>query len=128
MVIYTGHRGQEQKMQFILTGFKQDGEFRVFGFEGVAADRARTSFTVRADLVLSRRYGIRLQELPLICRGVLEQRAESETEHALTFTEEAMRTHMSNGAAARALLAQNRKAPRRPRSENVGAAWRTAQV
>jgi hypothetical protein len=115
-------------MQFLLTGFTQDGEFRVFAFDRITAERVRTRFTVRADLVLSRRYGIRLQELPLICRGVLERCVESETEHALTFTEEAMRTHMSNGVAARALLAQNRKAPRRPRSENVGAAWRTAQV
>src|SRR5579863_9440201 len=102
-----GHSCQEQKMQFFLTGFTQDGEFRVFGFEGVTADRIRIRFTVKADLVLSRRYGIRLQELPLICRGVLEQLPESEKEHALTFTEEAMRTHVSNSAAARALLAQN---------------------
>jgi hypothetical protein len=115
-------------MQFLLTGFTQDGEFRVFAFEGIAADRVRIRFTVRADLVLSRRYGIRLQELPLICRGILERRDEGQKEHALIFTEEAMRTHVSNGAMARALAAQNRKPPRRPRSENVGAAWRTAQV
>ena len=29
-------------MQFILTGFTQDHEFRVFAFEGIAADRVRT--------------------------------------------------------------------------------------
>jgi hypothetical protein len=116
-------------MQFFLTGFTQDGGFRVFAFEGIAADRVRISFTVRADLVLSRRYGIRLQELPLICRGVLEQRDESVNEHAMTFTEEAMRTHANNSATARALLAQNRKPPRRPRTEFVGGiASRVAQV
>jgi len=86
-------------MQFVLTGFKQEREFRVFAFEGIAADRVRIAFTVRADLDLSRRYGIRLQELPLICREVLEQREEGEQIHALTFTEDAMRIHASDRAA-----------------------------
>ena len=67
-------------MQFILTGFTQDKEFRVFAFEGIAADRVRTPFTVRADLSLSRTYGIRLQELPLMCRAILEHREEGSEE------------------------------------------------
>jgi hypothetical protein len=119
-------------MQFILTGFTQDREFRVFAFEGIAADRVRTPFTVRADLALSRIYGIRLQELPLMCRGILERREESPEEgdplNALTFTEEAMRLHASNCIAARALAAQKKKAPRRPASEANGAAWRSPQA
>ncbi len=114
-------------MQFILTGFTQDREFRVFAFEGIAADRVRTAFTVRADLALSRTYGIRLQELPLMCRGILESREEGEEQSALTFTEEAMRLHASNCIAARALAAQKKKAPRRPATETNGAAWRSPQ-
>ncbi len=118
-------------MQFILTGFTQDREFRVFAFEGIAADRVRTPFTVKADLALSRTYGIRLQELPLMCRGILEQREEGPeegaVENALTFTEEAMRLHASNCIAARALAAQKKKAPRRPANESNGAAWRSPQ-
>jgi hypothetical protein len=114
-------------MQFILTGFTQDREFRVFAFEGIAADRVRTAFTVRADLALSRTYGIRLQELPLMCRGILESREEGQDQSALTFTEEAMRLHASNCIAARALAAQKKKAPRRPANETNGAAWRSPQ-
>jgi hypothetical protein len=116
-------------MQFILTGFTQDREFRVFAFEGIAADRVRTPFTVRADLALSRTYGIRLQELPLMCRSILEHREEGteQTENALTFTEDAMRLHASNCLAARALAAQKKKAPRRPATETNGAAWRSPQ-
>jgi hypothetical protein len=115
-------------MQFILTGFTQDREFRVFAFEGIAADRVRTPFTVRADLALSRTYGIRLQELPLMCRGILEHREEGvEQQNAMIFTEEAMRLHASNCVAARLLAAQKKKAPRRPASENNGAAWRSPQ-
>ena len=118
-------------MQFILTGFTQEREFRVFAFEGIAADRARTPFTVRADLSLSRTYGIRLQELPLMCRAILERREEGteegETQNALTFTEDAMRIHASNCVAARALAALKKKAPRRPANETNGAAWRSPQ-
>src|ERR1700728_4994471 len=112
--------GKRFMMQFILTGFTQDKEFRVFAFEGIAAERVRTPFTVRADLALSRTYGIRLQELPLMCRAILERREEGEAQNALTFTEDAMRLHASNCVAARALAAQKKKAPRRPSSENNG--------
>ena len=41
-------------MQFNLIGFSQDTGFRVFAFEGAAAGRIRTEYTVRADLDLIR--------------------------------------------------------------------------
>lgn len=113
-------------MQFILKGFTQDREFRVFAFEGIAADRVRSQFTVRADLALTRRYGIRLQELPLMCRGVLELREEGEQENAMTFGEAAMQLHASNCIAVRSLAAQKKKQYRKPVPEtaDVGTAWR----
>ncbi|MEP6961669.1 MAG: hypothetical protein ABI995_06315, partial [Acidobacteriota bacterium] len=97
-------------MQFILTGFTQDIGFRVFAFEGIGADRSRTAFTVRTDLALIRRYGIRVQELPLLCRSLLEHRDEAEPGRAITFTEEGMRVHADTCAAESA--ARKRKAPR----------------
>ena len=90
-------------MQFILTGFTQETGFRVFAFEGVVVGQIRTVFTVRADLALSRRYGIAMQELPLLCRSLLDRQEEdghntdesgehdSLAKHALTFSEEEMR-------------------------------------
>jgi hypothetical protein len=101
------------KMQFILTGFTPDTGFRVFAFEGIAADRTRTEFTVRTDLSLIRRYGIRVQELPLLCRGLLERRDEGQQERTLTFTEEEMRAHAKSCAAERD-AAQRRKSRRSP--------------
>ena len=77
-------------MHFILTGFTQDMGFRVFAFERRGEDRIRTKYTVRADLALILRYGIRLQELPLLCRGLLERRENGEEAGALTFTEDEM--------------------------------------
>ncbi|HMF79448.1 MAG TPA: hypothetical protein VK604_27555 [Bryobacteraceae bacterium] len=100
-------------MQFMITGFKQDTTFRVFTFDGVAADRSRTVFTVRTDLALSRSYGIRVQELPLLCRAVLERRDEEAQEREFTFTEQDMRLHAS-GCAAEKDAAQKKKAMRRP--------------
>jgi hypothetical protein len=88
-------------MQFILTGFTQDLGCRVFAFEGIALDRIRTAFTVRADLALIRRYGIQIQELPLLCRTLLERRDEASEAQALTFTEEEMRTCATARAAAK---------------------------
>ncbi len=86
-------------MQFILTGFNQDITFRTFAFEGIAADRTRSDFTVKVELALMRKYSIRVQELPLLCRLLLERGEESEPMHTLTFSEEDMRVHASAQAA-----------------------------
>jgi hypothetical protein len=115
------------KMQFILTGFTQELGFRVFAFERMGEDRIRTRWTVSADLALSRRYGIRLQELPLMCRGLLERGDVIEETRAIIFSEELMRTCADERAAAKEGAAHKRKAPRRPVVENPGAAWRGPQ-
>ncbi|MBN9657995.1 MAG: hypothetical protein J0H49_07440 [Acidobacteria bacterium] len=111
------------KMQFVLTGFKETLGARVFQFEGVAADRSRTPYSVTTNLAMSRQYGIRLQELPLLCRSVLEQGYETTTNHAFTYAEADM-SRYAECAAARAEAAHRRKAPRRPLTDHVGAAWR----
>jgi hypothetical protein len=114
-------------MQFVLTGFTQDLGCRVFAFEGIAVDRNRTAFTVRADLALIRRYGIQIQELPLLCRSVLERRDEGSEAQTFIFTEEEMRTCAVARAAAKDEAAQRRRPPRRHSTETLGAAWRAPQ-
>jgi hypothetical protein len=104
---------ESPKMQFVMTGFREATGFRIFAFEGIAADRTRTEFTVKTELAILGRYGIRLQELPLLCRALLERRAEGETGNALTYTEDDMRSFAAV-AAAHAEAAQRRKPPRRP--------------
>jgi hypothetical protein len=112
-------------MQFMLTGFTQDSAFRVFAFDRMGADRVRTKVVVRADLALSRRYGIPMQELPLLCRNLLERSEASGETLSLTFTEDDMSLHAKDRAATRAAATAHRKKPvRRPPSENLGAAWR----
>src|SRR5437868_98567 len=117
--------GRSAHMQFILTGFTEETGSRVFAYEGIREDRSRTTFTVRADLTMIRTYGIRLQELPLLCRGILERGLETEDKRAWTFTEEEMGLYAK---VARDAAAQKRKPPRRPPTENAGAAWRASQL
>lgn len=114
-------------MQYILTGFTHDLGFRVFAFEGIGEDRVRTEYKVRADLALTHRYGIRVQELPLLCRGILERRNEEEEQQTFTYTETDMREN-AELCALRAADAQKRKAPRKPPGESAGVAWRGPHV
>ena len=111
-------------MQFILTGFTQDLTFRVFAFERMGSDKVRTKMAVRADLALVRRYGIQMQELPLLCRNLLERSDNSAEMHTLTFSEDDMCLHAKDRASAKEAAAQRRKPARRTPSENLGAAWR----
>ena len=111
-------------MQYILTGFTQDMGFRVFAFERTGLDKVRTNCTVRADLALIRRYGIQIQELPLLCRGLLDRRDEGNPALTLIFTEDEMRAWATERATVREVAANKRRPPRRPATDNSGGAWR----
>jgi hypothetical protein len=117
-----------QLMQFTLTGFTQDDGCRVFAYEGIGEDRARVKFTVRADLALSRKYGIRLQELPLMCLGILERNSESAgpdtleaipAQRAVTFTEAAMIQYADECVAAKDAAALKRTSSKRQPAKEV---------
>jgi hypothetical protein len=95
-------------MEYTLTGFTHDAGFRVFAFEGIGEDRVRLPYSVKADIALARRYGIRVQELPLLCRELLEQRTDAQGQ-AFTYLECEMSLHAT---AAAAMNERRRKAPR----------------
>ncbi len=108
---------ENPKTHFILKGFSQALEFRVFEYEGLMPNAIRASFTVRIDTGLARKYGIRLQELPLLCRGVLDQCGEGEEQRSFLYSEAHMSEYAS-GQAAREEAAKHKKsrqpAPARP--------------
>ncbi len=110
-------------MTFVLNGFSQDGEFRVFSFQGIAADHARTTFRVRIHLALSRQYGIRIQDLPILCKALLERSGEPPSSRNTTFTERLMSEYAAR-AAARSSASQA-AAHRKSSAVKLGAAWRT---
>lgn len=107
-------------MQYILVGFTNDTGFRVFAFEGISEDRIRTQYRVRADLVLMKKHGIRVQELPLLCRELLERRDQADTTRAFTYTDADM-TLYAEACAAKAAEAKRRKGLRKTIPENTEA-------
>ena len=120
-----------QQMQFTLTGFTQDSGCRVFAYDGVGEDRVRIKFTVSADLSLSRKYGIRLQELPLMCLEILERSSAMDevvgaepavTLRTLSFTEAAMIRYADEIVAARDAAALKRSSSRRQQPPKEAAA------
>ena len=110
-------------MQYILVGFTHDVGFRVFAFEGIAEHSVRAVYNVRADLALVRKYGIRVQELPLLCRAILEEREVSDAHHTFTFTEAAM-SQRAEARAAEAATPRKKPQPPRPPGPNLGDAGR----
>jgi hypothetical protein len=65
------HR-KEAALEFIMTGFKQSLNVRHYSFQIIAGDRTRRDVLVDADLDLMRRHGISIQEMPLLCKHLLE--------------------------------------------------------
>jgi hypothetical protein len=104
-------------MRYILTGFSHHEGFRIFTFEGIASDRAQAVFTVKVDLSLLRQHGIPLQDLPLLCRGVLERRPGDDECRAYTYTE----SEMSLRAEASAVPSSRRRKVPRGNSSRTGA-------
>jgi hypothetical protein len=109
-------------MHFILKGFNQVMEYRIFEFEGIAVDSVRASFTVRIDLALARKYGIRLQELPLLCKEVLDQSGEGGANRAFTYSEAQMSTHATD-LSAREAAAKSKRTNRRLAPVHVPSPW-----
>ena len=108
-------------MTLVLTGFRAFDNVRRYYFDVVEKDRSRQHVSVGADLNLIRRYGIPLQELPLLCRRLLEGRTKIET---TTFTEMDMAQCASERAAAENALMEKRQSRRPPAPSRDGQAWR----
>jgi hypothetical protein len=114
------------KIQFMLTGFKQDIGFRVFNFEASPAGAPKIHFTVRADLALARRYGIQMQALPLLCWELLE-RSDNESERSFTYSEEDMCRYARTCKEERAAIALKKQSARKTlTTSQPGVGWRTA--
>jgi hypothetical protein len=108
-------------VEFVLAGFRQFEAVRQFYFDAVGADRTRRRVSVDADLDLVRRYRIPVQELPLLCRRLLDARAKAES---ITFTESDIAQYSRERTAASKALLDRRRAHRPPSSNRVGQAWR----
>ncbi len=97
---------------YSLIGFTHHSGFRVFTFETIDG-HVRTVYLVRADLALARKHCVPIQELPLLCRTLLELRREGDSARAYTFGENQMREYEDLCAARTAAEAQRRRLLRR---------------
>jgi hypothetical protein len=104
-------RDDAAKIRFFLTGFTQAAGIRIYAFEG-RAEAGRIDYTVEVDLALILGYGIRIQELPLLCRELLQQGAQPEGTKAFVFTEQRMRSHAEKLSVARQDAERRKKPPR----------------
>lgn len=111
-------------MQFLLTGFSQSANVRLYSFQGVTSNRMHLEFSVRVDLNLARLYAISPQELPLLCRKLLEGQPAVGEVGSLTFSERDMLGIAERRAEAQREAEQKSKNRRRPPSSKLGQAWR----
>ncbi len=101
-------------MEFVLTGFRQDNNVRRYTFQGIADDRKRSEFTVGVDLALIRKHRIPMQELPLLCRCLLQGQPLDEVAGPLMFTENDMLGYSSRRAAEQEVAEQKKRGHHRP--------------
>jgi len=99
------------KTQFLLTGFTQAAGIRIYAFEGRSGAR-HVDYTVEVDLALIPGFGIRIQDLPLLCRELLQQRAQPDEISSVVFTEQRMRSHAEKLVVAREEAEHRKKQPR----------------
>lgn len=96
-------------MNFVFVGFKQKDSIRHLSFQGIGDDHSRTDFVVQADISMFRRYSGTLQELPLLCRRLLEETSPTEETGSVIFTEEAMQLYAGQIASRAAATQKSRK-------------------
>ncbi len=113
------------KRQFFLTGFSQAAGIRTYVFQG-RIDATRSDYTVEVDLALIPGFGIRIQDLPLLCRELLQQRPQLDEISTVVFTEQRMRSHAEKLTLAREEAERKKKQPRHLATEAAGADARPA--
>ena len=102
---------------FALASVTNEGTFRRFAFELVGSGPPRRTVVVVADMELVRKYGIPLQELPLLCLRLLESGGDF-ANATVIFTEQEMIAYADRRLEEKTLAEQKRRGhpPRPPRT------------
>lgn len=104
-------------MQYLLMAFRQHDNVREYSFKGTGPDMTPVDFIVDVDLALVRRHRIPMQDMPLLCRRLLEEKSVSEPELRITFPEERMQDLARRAEAEKASQESRRRGffkPARP--------------
>ena len=109
---------------FLLSRFHQLDGVRHYIFEHPNDSGTSTEFTVDADVRLLRKYGIFLQELPLLCRHLLDKQDAGLSARAMTFSEELMKEQADHRAASKKSAEEKKKTHHGRRPGRVGQEFR----
>jgi len=110
-----------QTMHYVLAGFRQSEHTRRYYFDAIDEDHDRKRVCVSANIDLIRKYGISIQELPLLCRRLLEKQSNV---ISVDFTESEMVLFADKRAADATAAIVHRRPRRRAFSSVTGQAWR----
>jgi hypothetical protein len=111
---------RDKNTDFIMTGFHQAEGIRYYVYQVQHEDGSVSESTVDADVRLLRKHGIALQELPLLCRRLLERQNSDASVRAVTFTEDLMKEQADQRAALKQAAQAKKKVYRRPRPSPFG--------
>lgn len=111
---------RNKNTEFTLTGFRQTNGIRYYVYQGHHCDGRASEFTVDAEVRLLQKHGIGLQELPLLCRRLLEKQNPDVSLRAVTFTEDLMKDHADQRAALKQAAQNKKKTYRRLRPAHFG--------
>lgn len=109
-------------MAFVLTAMTNEGAMRRFTFAAAGTARGQAGIAVLVDLDLARKYRIGLQELPLLCAGLLERSLAPA--NTLIFSESDMIDCANLRKQAESDRARKQLTRKKPTSPLVGQAWR----
>ena len=125
MIDTSAERRKEEgaKPPFLLTGFTQASGIRTYTFE-CRIGATRSVYTVEVDLALIPVYGIRIQDLPLLCRELLQLRNPADEMNAMVLTEQRMRSHAEKLTTAREEAAQKKRQPKQAATPLAADGWR----
>jgi hypothetical protein len=105
---------EDSPMQYKLLGFSENGAVRRFIFKK-AGDPTDPPYCVIADVALSRKFNVPLQDLPSLCARLLEASGENAGARTLIVTDADLTVcAAANSAAAKEIA--DRKATRSNRS------------
>ena len=99
--------------RFRYMGFMEARGARIFNFQTSPSEGAKCNIAVTSDLALVRLYNMALQELPLLCRLVLEEQAG--TVKSCNLSEDQIKTH-SGRVAERDEQTKRKGSTRRPQT------------
>lgn len=109
-------------MAFVLKGIANERAARRFTFEVTEKGSVQASIVVAVDVDLARRFGIPLQELPLLCLHLLER--SPSPEKTLIFTEAEMVNYAKLRDDAKSSHERKQRLRKKRTSALVGQAWR----